>query len=246
MEKLETIYFPACGFGFWYLLGKYEHIRKNQSDYILTGSSAGSLICLCSLVDFGDDENFAGKIIKVALETLDEYKNQTHLLNYYILQSIFISKMFKHINETSDKTQQQLKRIRIQTTQFHPPFWFEKRQTTPTSLAHLKELCLASCYIPFISNYDNRLTYLSNGEHHIDGSFIDMYIPNTESFIVPHYNLFELPSEEKAQNMRDSAYNEPFSINRTSDGRVLIFSMSLLIGCMQSLFGFTPFKLFTI
>lgn len=237
MEKLETIYFPACGFGFWYLLGKYEHIRKNQSQYILTGSSAGSLICLCSLVDFGDDVNFADKIIQIASDTLDEYKKQTILLNYYILQNIFISKLFEYIDEISDKTQQQLKRIRIQTTIVRPPFWFEKQQTTPTSLTHLRELCLASCYIPLISNYDNRPTYFINGEHHIDGSFIDMYIPNTESFNVPKYNLFEMPSKEKALNMRNIAYNEPFYINRVSDGRVLIFSMSLLVGCMQSLFG---------
>ena len=244
MEQLETIYFPSGGFGFWYLLGKYEHIRKNQSKYILSGSSAGALICLCSLLDFGsDDENFAEKIIQIALDTLDEYTKLTNLLNYCILQAIFISKAFEYIDETSDKTQQQLKRIRIQTTLFRPPFWFEKRQTTPTSLAHLKELCLASCYIPMISNYENRPTYLINGEQHIDGGFIDMYIPHIESFDVPRHNLFEMPSKEKALNMRDTAYNEPFSINRVSDGRVLIFSMSLIDGCMKTLFGFTPFKL---
>ena len=27
---MEKIYFPACGFGFWYLFGKYEHIRSKH------------------------------------------------------------------------------------------------------------------------------------------------------------------------------------------------------------------------
>ena len=160
---METIYFPAGGFGFWYLLGKYEHIREKQSQYILSGSSAGSIICLCSLVDFGE-HNFFEMIVKLALEVLGEYKQRTYYINMYLLVDLFISKLFSHIDETSEKTKEQLERLRIQTTVFHPPFWFEKRQTTPTSLAHLRELCLASCYIPLVANCGNRLTYIINGE----------------------------------------------------------------------------------
>ena len=78
-----------------------------------------------------------------------------------------------------------------------------------------------------------------NGEQHIDGGIIDMYIPCTESFNVKVYNILKLPSKQKVMEMRDTAYNEPFVItfvnNSVSDGRVSLFSMSLLIGCMQPL-----------
>ena len=236
---METIYFPACGFGFWFLLGKYERIRENQSQYILSGSSAGSLICLCSLVDFGNDVKFTENVIQVASDTLDECRKQSYFLNYYVLIDIFISKLFAYIDETSEKTKEQLTRLRIQTTKFHPPSWFEKCQTTLTSLAHLRELCLASSYLPLLSNYNNCLTFPLNGEQHIDGGIIDMYIPCTESFNVKVYNILKLPSKQKVMEMRDTAYNEPFVItfvnNSVSDGRVSLFSMSLLIGCMEPL-----------
>jgi hypothetical protein len=224
---METIYFPAGGFGFWYLLGKYEHIREKQSQYILSGSSAGSLICLSSLVDFSK-HNFAKMMLKVAIETLVEYRQRTYFVNLYIMLDIFICKLFVYIDETCEKTKEQLARLRIQTTVFHPPFWFEKRQTTPTSLAHLRELCLASCYIPFVANYGNRLTYIINGERHIDGAFIDFYIPHTVSFCVVSYRGLRIPSIQNALAMRDIAYNEPFVINRTYDGRVWIVSPVLL------------------
>ena len=220
---METIYFPACGFGFWYLLGKYEHIREKQSQYILSGSSAGSLICLCSLVDFGE-HNFAEMMLKLALESLVECRQRTYYINMYILLDIFIYKLFVYVDETNEKTKEQLARLRIQTTVFHPPFWFEKRQTIPTSLAHLKELCLASCYIPFVANCGNRLTYIINGERHIDGAFIDFYIPHLESFCVVSYRGLRIPSIQNALAMRDIAYNEPFVINRTLDGRIWIIS----------------------
>jgi hypothetical protein len=232
---METIYFPACGFGFWYLLGKYERIRENQSQYILSGSSAGSLICLCSLVDFGNDDNFTENVAQVASDTLDECRKQSYFLNYHNMNDIFISKLFAYIDETSEKTKDQLTRLRIQTTKFHPPSWFEKCQTTPTSLAHLRELCVASCYIPLLSNHNNCMTFPLNGEQHIDGGFIDMYIPYTVSFNVPVYNILKLPSKQTVMEMRDTAYNEPFVINHVSDGRVLIYSMSLFIGCMRPL-----------
>ncbi len=220
---METIYFPAGGFGFWYLLGKYEHIRETQSQYILSGSSAGSIICLCSLVDFGEFD-FVEMIAKLALETLVEYRQRTPFINMYILLDIFISKIFVYIDETNENTKEQLARLRIQTTVFHPPFWFEKRQTIPTSLAHLRELCLASCYIPFVANCGNQLTYIINGERHIDGAFIDFYIPHLESFCVVSYRGLRIPSLRNALAMRDIAYNEPFVINRTLDGRIWIIS----------------------
>lgn len=195
----------VSGFGI-YSVNIREFVRNNRS--IFSGSSAGSLICLCSLVDFGE-RNFVEITVKLALESLIEYRKRTYYINMYILIDIFISKLFAHIDETSEKTKQQLERLRIQTTVFHPPFWFEKRQTTPTSLAHLRELCLASCYIPFVANYGNRLTYIINGERHIDGAFIDFYIPHTVSFCALSYRGLRIPSIQNALAMRDIAYNEP-------------------------------------
>jgi hypothetical protein len=226
---METIYFPACGFGFWYLLGKYEHIREIQSNYLLSGSSAGSLICMCSLVDC-KEEPFMETILQMAAVVLPEYTNRTNFINVHIIVDMFIFQLVKRIDETTERTRQQLKRIRIQTTIFHPPCWFEKRQTTPTSISHLRDLCLASCYIPFVSNVNNRLTYLINGEHHIDGGFIDLYIPHMKTFCgISSYRGLRIPSRQNAIEMRNIAYNEPFIINRVIDSRVWICSPYLII-----------------
>jgi hypothetical protein len=224
---METIYFPAGGFGFWYLFGKYEHIRKKQSEYILSGSSAGSLICLCSLIDCGD-EPFFETILQIATDVLPEYYRRTYFINMYILIDIFISKLFARIDEKNERTQQQLKRIRIQTTVFHPPFWFEKRQTTPTSLAHLRDLCLASCYIPFVANINNCITYPIDGERHIDGVFVDFYIPHISSFCVVSFRGLRIPSRQTAIEMRNIAYNEPFIVNHTLDEPVWIYNPFIL------------------
>lgn len=229
---METIYFPAGGFGFWYLLGKYEHIRDTQSQYTLSGSSAGSLVCVCSLVDVGE-RTFIDLIICIAMEVLVEYRRRALFINMYTLVDMFISKLFTYVDETNEKTRQQLSRLRIQTTVFHPPFRLEKRQTIPTSLEHLRCLCLASCYIPFISNYGNRLAYIINGERHIDGAFIDFYLPHVESFCVVSYRGLRMPSLQNAIAMRDIAYNEPFIVNRTYDGRVWIVSpLSIVLVCI--------------
>lgn len=50
--NIKNIYFPPCGFGFWYLLGVLN--SQNYNDYNLYGSSAGSLICLVSLLNKND------------------------------------------------------------------------------------------------------------------------------------------------------------------------------------------------
>lgn len=76
----KTIYFPACGFGFWYLLGKYSHIHNETSNHILIGSSAGSLICFCSLID--RKYPLYETIEKCAMEVLDTYNKPTTFSTY--------------------------------------------------------------------------------------------------------------------------------------------------------------------
>jgi hypothetical protein len=236
---METIYFPACGFGFWYLFGKYEHIRSKQSQYILSGSSAGSLICICSLVKMDDNVCLSEKIARLGIESALECSKTMRFVNLHIVVDIFISKLFAYIDESDEETFQQLKRLRIQTTVFHWPFWFEKRQTTPNSLAHLKELCLASCHIPFVIDYGKRLTYHINGERHIDGGFIDYYVPHISSFNARSYNSLIIPSIHSALAIRDIAYHEPFIINRAYDGRVWIITpLSLILFSMLAVLMF--------
>ncbi len=234
---METIYFPACGFGFWYLLGKYEHIRSKQSQYILSGSSAGSLICLCSLVNVDDNTQFHKRIVDIALDTLNECKQTSYFITLNRIVYIFITKLLSHIDESNEETRQQLKRLRIQTTVFHWPFWFEKRQTVPNSLTHLKELCLASCHIPLVINFGKHFTYSVNDELHIDGGFIDYYIPHITSFSGRSYSSLIIPSLRNALAIRDIAYNEQFIINRVYDGRVWIVNpLSLILLNVLALF----------
>jgi hypothetical protein len=241
---METIYFPACGFGFWYLFGKYEHIRSTQAKYILSGSSAGSLICICSLIESKDDMSLSEMVARLGIDSATECKAKTCLVNLHMIIDVFISKLFTHIDESNEETHRQLSRLRIQTTVFHWPFWFEKRQTTPTSLAHLKELCLASCHIPIAIDFGKRITYCINGERHIDGGFIDYYIPHVESFNASSYNSLVIPSMCRALNIRDIAYNEPFLINRTYDSRVMIitplsFSLFSIIIILLFVYGYS-------
>ncbi len=68
------IYFPACGFGFWYLLGKYERMKHDKNSNNLIGSSGGSLICVCSLID--KKYPLYDTAMDCAKKVFDEYSNQ--------------------------------------------------------------------------------------------------------------------------------------------------------------------------
>jgi len=46
--NVKKYYFPPIGFGFWFQLGVLNSIKNNN--YIIYGSSAGSIICLMNIL----------------------------------------------------------------------------------------------------------------------------------------------------------------------------------------------------
>lgn len=198
----QIYYFPPCGFGFWYLLGRYETIKTDEN-VILVGASAGSLICVCSLLT---KEDLIINVLKCAEETRKEYKT----INLYLIITIFIDKLFNHIDRTNLETN--LNKIRIQTTELTGWRSIVKHQIKPKTLSHLRELVLASCYIPILSNYNNLLYFNVDGKKMCDGIFVDFYVKNVfTTFDVTNYtnaiDLIIIPSNTKIIKM----YNEGLS-----------------------------------
>jgi hypothetical protein len=200
---MVVYYFPACGFGFWYLLGKYQQLEKSAED-IYIGSSAGSLICVCSLVD--TKYNLFETVLKCALETLYEYKPITYMVNLYIVVSIFLDKLEAFVDK--DKLTVHLTRIKIQVTEING-FYIKKHQIQPKSWIHLKQLSLASCYIPFVCNWNWRLRYEMDGLKFVDGGFAELYYPNLfQTFDVSGYRGLIIPSAERVTKMYLTGLNE--------------------------------------
>jgi len=193
---MVVYYFPACGFGFWYLLGKYQQLEKNAND-IYIGSSGGSLICICSLID--DKYELFETVVGCATETMMQYQRRAYLFNIYLIVSIFIDQMEEFINK--DCLDLKLSKLRIQVTEI-TGFSIRKHQIQPKSWAHLKHLCIASCYIPIISNYKCGLRYSVDGINCVDGFLADLYKPNLfHTFDVSAYRGLIIPSRERVTKM---------------------------------------------
>lgn len=195
--------FPACGFGFWYLLGKYQRLERSDDD-IYIGSSGGSLVCVCSLIDA--KYNLFETNIECASKTLYEYKSYAYFIYIYTIVSIFLDKMEQFIDK--DKLTVNLTRIKIQVTEING-FSIKKHQIEPKSWDHLKQLCLASCYIPFVCNWNWKLWYTVDGLNYIDGFMADLYYPNVfQTFDVSGYRGLIIPSEDRVRKMYLTGMNE--------------------------------------
>jgi len=183
----REVHFPACGFGFWYLLGIYVKNKRRLKRCIVTGSSAGTLICALSLTN--QDELY-NKIMKFATEC--KFTN-LHDIFVYTLNSIL------SLVEDNQQTMRRIKRIRIAVTKIQPSFPFIKREIIrPTTLSELREACIASAYIPFVSNYNNQLYYGIGDSYYIDGAFTEP--DRTPDIIVPSecYGVTP-PTEERCK-----------------------------------------------
>lgn len=200
---MKTYYFPACGFGFWYLLGKYQRLEKSDDD-IYIGSSGGSLICVCTLID--TKQHLFETVLKCALDTLYQYKRTTYMVNLYLLVSIFLDKLELFVDK--DILALRLQNVRIQITEING-FCIKKHQIQPRSWNHLKQLCLASCYIPLVCNWNCRLRYEIDGLYFVDGFVADLYFPNLyQTFDVSGYRGLMIPSKDRVTKMYLTGFNE--------------------------------------
>lgn len=228
----KTIYFPACGFGFWYLLGKYSHIHNDTSNHILIGSSAGSLICFCSLID--RKYPLYETVEKCAIEVMDTYNRTHRIFNLYTIAWLFVHKLRLYIDETM--VEERLKQIQIQTTEVHiHGYKYIRRRTTPKTIEQLCELCIASCYIPFLSRHTNCLYYTIEGKRYIDGAFSDAVLPiGYPTFHTLRYAGIIMPDKTRVRKMYDDGVAEPFS--PTDDTTFTILHLWLLFPNIVILF----------
>ena len=220
----RVYYFPACGFGFWYLLGKYQALEKTEED-VYVGASAGSLVCACSLIDH---PTFFAVVLECASETLEQYKRVTHGLNLHRMVALFLDQLESHID--TERIHNRLAQIRVQVSEIKG-FTIRKRQIQPRSWPHMRQLCMASCYIPWLSNQHNRLTYTVDGMACIDGAFAELYEPTLwQTFAVSSYRGLVRPSREKATHMYWTGVHES---NEDESGRVSwIVHPSLLVAAL--------------
>ncbi len=207
----HKLYFPPSGFGFWYYLGQYSKISSMDYNECI-GASSGSLLCICTLLDKEKKADLFEFVSSLSLNTLTEYKKQTSVVNFYILNDIFIDKLFEKI----DWSTVDLSKLKIITT--HVQFKYltvpvlSKRETIPQTKEELKELTLASTYIPFISNYQYKLYYTIDNEQFIDGGIIDWYMPSAYFSVKPTTASLIMPSVESINKLYSDAQNAMLSV----------------------------------
>jgi len=189
---MKTFYFPGSGFGFWCALARLFIILDTEEDYKLYGSSSGSLICLVSLIK-KKYRNF-DTIFKICTNIK---KKLTYPLNLYQLTEYFIEEMFELIE---DKVK--LDKINIQITTINNKYPFiHKKIKTPETLEDLKNLCLASTYIPLLSRkYPYIFTYYKN-EISIDGFLSDLLYPNSFNYTCRESSALLMPDENTCKLM---------------------------------------------
>jgi len=207
------LYFPPCGFGFWYLLAKLSKLQELDIDYELSGSSSGSLICLLSLIDKRYHSfEFMMEIAK------DIRRNIAFPLNLYNIVREFVDRLLLLARETNPtRLRTGLSKIKIQVTEVTFKYYvvpvLTKHQVTPTSLEHLRELCLASSYIPVLSRKTSILScfYNINDMMLLDGGVADI-LSNVDTDIITFdrtpSRLLRIPTEDECKDMYRKGMSE--------------------------------------
>ena len=159
---MKTYYFPPAGFGFWYQLGMLENIDLTENNII--GSSAGSLICLVSILD-KKDRNI-NDLLNIANDIKNNLTNNKlfdrfNLFNY---TDKFIIKLLNILEKYPERIiSERLKKILIKVTYIKMNYLFipnlKNKIIKPKNLKELRDLVNASCYIPFFSYNKNPLFY---------------------------------------------------------------------------------------
>jgi len=168
--SIKKYYFPPVGFGFWFQFGVLNSI-KNDNFYTY-GSSGGSIICLLSILK-PKDRNFEN-ILSIFNKIRYNYK---YNINLYTFINDFIKQIFIIIQTYDEQyISNKLKTIFIEVSQIHTYYIIPYKITScfiqPENLSHLRQLVIASCYVPFftVCNY-NPLFYTIDNKKYFDGFF---------------------------------------------------------------------------
>ena len=152
MDTRRTIYFPACGFGFWYLLGVYMRMERQHTaihrKHIIRGSSAGTMICLVSCLK--DEYRSFDWIMNVSQQIRDKYTRIGSLPNLRVIAGEFANHLIRAADPEKleycfDNQCLEIQISRITWCGLKPEI------ISPTSIEELMELVAISCTIPLIS-----------------------------------------------------------------------------------------------
>ena len=150
-------YFPPAGFGFWYQLGILENIDIKKCKIL--GSSAGSLICVITLLN--DEDKSIENIIKICESILNNINEGSILGKYNLFNYVeqFLDKFLKIIEKYPNEIiEERLNKIFIKLsciTYYYFIPYLNNEIKNPKSLEELRNLVLSSCYVPIISYNKN-------------------------------------------------------------------------------------------
>jgi len=199
---IKKYYFPPVGFGFWFQLGVLNSIKDDN--YIIYGSSAGSITCLMNVLK-PEDRNIHD-IILISNKIRHKYKYNINL--FYFIND-FIKQIYTIIQTYDDSyISNKLKTTYIEISQIHTyysiPYKITSSFIQPNDLSHLQKLIIASCFVPFLTihNY-NPFFYTIDNKIYFDGFFgsfsnhnhlikINSYkystlIPNDDAYFIKIY-----------------------------------------------------------
>lgn len=178
---MTKLYFPGGGFGFWYLLGVYMKLRDtepNFKNYQLIGCSAGSLICLVSLLK-KEYINF-----NFCVSLYEEARNhQKGIINTYVLINSLFNLTVDYIDY--ENLSLNLSNLYIHTTEI-TFFWgclpcVKKNIEQAVNLEYFRQLCLSSCQLPFFGRSTDHCCFINlNNKLLFDGMFSETQLEEQE------------------------------------------------------------------
>ena len=178
---MTKLYFPGGGFGFWYLLGIYMKLRDtlpNFRNYQLIGCSAGSLICLVSLLK----EEYINLEFFVFLYQ-QAREEQSGMLNTYDLINSLFNLTVDYIDY--ENLSLNLSNLYIHTTEI-TFFWgclpcVKKNIEQAVNLEYFRQLCLSSCQLPFFGRSTDHCCFINlNNKLLFDGMFSETQLEEQE------------------------------------------------------------------
>lgn len=238
---MYNIYFPACGFGFWYELGILN--SNNYENYNLYGCSSGSLICLLSLLD--KEEREINIILNecIDIKNIMSSKNILAILNLYNYSSLLCDKIIKKIEKKElKKINEKLDKIYIEVSEIKFIYniipYIKSEIIKPKNLLELKELIICSCYIPILSYYKSLFYYKFNNKYYIDGIFGHLikkktYVDSKNNMKINcmKYSLLVLCNEEMAKEL----YNKGLNNNIKNDNNIILTIYYIIYNNIKSL-----------
>lgn len=168
--NIKKYYFPPVGFGFWFQFGVLNSIKDD--DYIIYGSSAGSIICLINILK--PEDRHLENILFISNKIRKKYKYNINLYNFIndFIKQIYV--IIQNYDETYISNK--LKFTNIEVSQIHTcyfiPYKISSNFIQPKNLIHLQKLIIASCFVPIVTvcNY-NPFFYTIDNKIYFDGFF---------------------------------------------------------------------------